>query len=150
MTKAKAREFHNLGSVLGYRYENSPVVITDSSTPPQRNSQIYVPSSHPGCVAPHVWLENGSSLYDAFGNGFTLLTSGTAKAPETQSAVVAAHEVGLPLTVVETSELGINALYPTAYSIIRPDQHVAWRGNEPPGRNILQQVAGLPADALTS
>jgi 2-polyprenyl-6-methoxyphenol hydroxylase-like FAD-dependent oxidoreductase len=150
ITKAKAREFHNLGSVLGYRYENSPVVITDGSTPPVRDSQIYVPSSHPGCVAPHAWLETGSSLYDAFGNGFTLLTSGTAKGPETQSVVLAAHEVGLPLTVVEISGLGINALYPTAYTIVRPDQHVAWRGNEPPGRTILQHVAGLPADSQTS
>ena len=36
---------------------------------------LYVPSAHPGCLAPHLWLADGSSLYDHFGPGFTLLVT---------------------------------------------------------------------------
>ena len=34
------------------------------------------PSAYPGCLAPHAWLADGSSLYDHFGVGLTLLVLG--------------------------------------------------------------------------
>ena len=33
----------------------------------------YTPSTVPGCRTPHLWREDGSSLYDAMGPEFTLL-----------------------------------------------------------------------------
>ncbi len=70
---AKTREFKTLGVVLGSRYDDSPIVVADGSTPPIEHHANYQPSAHPGCLAPHAWLEDGSSLYDHFGQGFSLL-----------------------------------------------------------------------------
>jgi 2-polyprenyl-6-methoxyphenol hydroxylase-like FAD-dependent oxidoreductase len=149
ITNAKEREFHNLGCVLGYRYEDSPVIIPGGSVPPARDYRVYVPSSHPGCVAPHAWLEDGSSLYDAFGTGFTLLITRSVSRSESERASADAVLAGLPLRIVEISNFALDALYPTAYTIIRPDQHVAWRGNEWLGASILRRIAGQGSSTFT-
>ena len=52
----KVREFKTLGIVLGMRYEDSPIVVDDGSVPPQDHFMLYLPSAHPGCLAPHLWL----------------------------------------------------------------------------------------------
>src|SRR5204863_1573319 len=59
----KVREFKTLGLVLGSRYEDSPIVVPDGSEPPAEHFMLYVPSAHPGCLAPHLWLSDGPSLY---------------------------------------------------------------------------------------
>ena len=71
----KVREFKTLGVILGLRYANSPIIVSDGSEPPPEHFMLYVPSAHPGCLAPHLWLDDGSSLYDHFGPGFTLLAT---------------------------------------------------------------------------
>ena len=87
----KVREFKTLGIVLGMRYANSPIIVADGSEPPPDHFMLYVPSAHPGCLAPHLWLSDGSSLYDHFGEGFTLLvTDGDLQA--TDEFVAAAAE----------------------------------------------------------
>ena len=70
----KVREFKTLGHVLGVRYD-SPLIVADGSAPPERHFSLYIPSACPGCLAPHLWLEDGRSLYDLFGQGFTLLAT---------------------------------------------------------------------------
>lgn len=150
IAKAKVREFHNLGCVLGYRYEDSPIIVSDDSVPPTRDSNVYVPSSHPGCVAPHAWLEDGSSLYDHFGPGFTLVAGRTADPSEVKRIVADSQASDVPLQLVEISSDAVEALYPCRFTLIRPDQHVAWRGNKWPGASILQQVAGQGAATMTT
>ena len=71
----KQREFNTLGLVLGSRYKESPIIVPDLTDPPVDDVTVYVPSAHPGCLAPHLWLKDGSSLYDHFGDGFTLLVA---------------------------------------------------------------------------
>ena len=62
---------------LGYRYEDSPIVVPDGPPPPEpEDSRDYRQSSHPGCRAPHAWLADGRSTLDLFGRGFTLLRFG--------------------------------------------------------------------------
>jgi 2-polyprenyl-6-methoxyphenol hydroxylase-like FAD-dependent oxidoreductase len=112
---AKIREFSTLGVVKGYHYSGSPIVVGDGSAPPPRDFSNYVPSAHPGCIAPHAWLEDGSSLYDHFGNRFTLLVT-----VDSQVKVVPAKILRQP---------AVRDLYQANYTLIRPDQHVAWRGN---------------------
>ena len=73
--KTKGREFYTLGLVLGARYEDSPIIVPDGTEPPEEHPTRYVPSAHPGCLAPHAWLADGSSLYDHFGIGLTLLAT---------------------------------------------------------------------------
>ena len=139
---AKAREFHNLRCVLGYCYDDSPVIIPDGSAP-SRDSDIYTPSSRPGCVAPHAWLDDGSSLYDTFGGGYTLLSKHEADHVEVRRAAADARAAGIPLRTVQVPGAFAASLYPTAFTLVRPDQHVAWRGEEWGGVALLRRVAGL-------
>src|SRR5258707_7297814 len=78
---AKIREFSTLGVVKGYHYSGSPIVVDDGSAAPSRDFQNYVPSAHSGCIAPHAWLDDGSSLYDHLGKDFTLVSTDGAEVP---------------------------------------------------------------------
>ena len=121
----KDREFHSLGLVLGYQYDASPVIV-DDGTPPLPESQAYSPTARPGARLPHLWLPDGSSLYDKLGKGFSLLRlrDDANIAPFIESA--AARHV--PLTVVELRGQTLEKLYDASLLLVRPDQHVAWRG----------------------
>ena len=126
---AKLREFATLGVVKGYRYDDSPVVIPDGSHAPGHDFINYVPSSRPGAIAPHAWMHDGSSLYDHFGAGFTLLASKDAPSAAIDQARVQAKATGVPLKVIQVHEAAVAEQYPTRFTLIRPDQHVAWRGD---------------------
>lgn len=140
----KVREFMTLGVTLGYRYDDSPVIVPDGSRLHANDFINYVPSSRPGAVAPHAWMHDGSSLYDHFGEGFTLLASRDAPSAAIDQARVQASAEGMPLKVLQPHEAAIAELYPTRFTLIRPDQHVAWRGNAWPnaGAGMLEQVTG--------
>jgi hypothetical protein len=141
---AKLREFNTLGVVLGSRYEHSPVIVDDGTEAPASDFLNYLPSARPGNLAPHAWLHDGSSLYDHFGAGFTLLVTGSADSAETGRAREAARALDIPLHVLAPAERSLADLYRARYTLIRPDQHVAWRGNHWPadGTQLLRQVAG--------
>ena len=127
----KMREFKTLGIVLGMRYESSPIVVADGSEPPPDHFMLYVPSAHPGCLAPHLWLSDGSSLYDHFGEGFTLvITEGDPSA--TRRLVEAAAKHKTPLKMLALADARLRDRYGARFVLIRPDQHVAWRGNSFP------------------
>jgi 2-polyprenyl-6-methoxyphenol hydroxylase-like FAD-dependent oxidoreductase len=127
---AKEPEFRSLGLVLGLRYEGSPIVAREAAPPPIEETCSYVPTARPGGLAPHAWLADGSSLYDRFGRGFTLLRLGAAL--DTSTLERAAVHAGLPLAVVDVEEPHVADLYEAPLAFVRPDQHVAWRGDETP------------------
>ncbi len=141
---AKIREFATLGVVLGYRYEDSPVVVHDGSRKPGHDFINYIPSSRPGALAPHAWLHDGSSLYDHFGAGFTLLASKDAPSEAIEQVRLHAKNAGVPLKVIQPNEPAIPELYPTRFTLIRPDQHIAWRGDAWPhvSNNLMEHVTG--------
>jgi hypothetical protein len=116
-----------LGVVLGSRYRESPIIVSDGSVPPEEHSATYEPSAHPGCLAPHAWLADGSSLYDHFGRAYTLLVLDQTAAPD--AFAQAAKRAGVPLTVVALSDPGLRELYGAPLALIRPDQYVGWRGS---------------------
>jgi len=139
----KIREFKTLGLVLGARYRDSPIIVPDATQPPPDDLTVYSPSAYPGCLAPHLWLGDGSSLYDHFGPGFTLLvTEGGPAAADDLAACAAAR--GIPLTLVASGDARLEARYAARFALIRPDQHVAWRGDALPadGDALLAQVTG--------
>ena len=51
------------------------MIAAESGPRPARDFINYVPTSRPGALAPHAWLHDGSSLYDHFGQGYTLLAA---------------------------------------------------------------------------
>ena len=120
------------GIELGYRYRGSPIVCGEDNEPEWRLLD-YVPSTWPGVRAPHVFLEDGSAMFDHFGPGFTLLRFGEHSAAP---LVEAAASRGVPLKVVDIRDSKARSIYERDFVLIRPDQHVAWRGD------------AMPADAL--
>ncbi|MGD9943716.1 MAG: FAD-dependent monooxygenase [Burkholderiaceae bacterium] len=150
---AKLREFATLGVVLGCRYEGSPIIVGDGSAAPAHDFLNYVPSSQPGALAPHAWLHDGSSLYDHFGSGFTLLVPAGTPPGITDEARRQARGARIPLKVLAPELPALPALYPTRLTLIRPDQHVAWRGDAwpPASAGLWERVAGFAsAPACTS
>ena len=120
----KAAEFYALGVILGYCYATSSIVIDDGTMADWTRSRDYIPQAIPGCLAPHAWLADGRSLYDTFGPGFTLLVFGEASAAD---AVAEARAAAVPLIIV-TLPADLEALYGAPLVLVRPDQHIAWRG----------------------
>ena len=64
------------GVMLGYRYDDSPIVWSDGTPAPPDASHPYTQTARPGARAPHVWLDDGRSTLDLFGRGFVLLRLG--------------------------------------------------------------------------
>jgi hypothetical protein len=125
------REWFTLGIHLGYRYESSPVIVPDGTPPTPDEVATYVPTTRPGSRAPHVWLKDGRSILDLFGRGFVLLRLGQ-KPPVADGLVAAAARCGLPLEVIHLDEPDVVKAYERQLVLVRPDGHVAWRGNEGP------------------
>ncbi|GAB2682088.1 FAD-dependent monooxygenase [Nocardia goodfellowii] len=114
--QAKDSEFHSLDLVLGYTYQNSPVV-----------------SDRAGARLTHRWLAPGDSLYDHLGPEFTLL--GDLADPLVAEFADAARAQDVPLTLFDD---------PTcALVLVRPDQHLAWTAEDPGSpAEILRRAIG--------
>jgi hypothetical protein len=125
----KIREFRTLGVVIGYHYDGSPILVPDGTPAPEERVTEYEPSARPGCVAPHLWLRDGDSLYDRFGRYFTLLVTDAAASDEAGRIAAAATRAGVPLSVIAPRDERLRDLYGARMALIRPDQHVAWRGD---------------------
>jgi len=136
ITAAKVREFHTLGTVLGLCYERSPIILSDGSENCSTDGRVYTPSSRPGCLAPHAWLPDGTSLYDHFGSGFTLIANKMASQADVEGARRDALALGIPLTVIERTDDDAVDAYSEPYTLVRPDQHVGFRGAHIPARTL--------------
>ena len=126
-----AEEFASIGIQLGARYDGSPVVVSDGAAPPPDDPAIYAPSATPGGRAPHLWLSDRTSLFDHLGPGFTLLRLPGFKG-ETRALEQAARVRGVPLKVFAVALPEARDLYQRGLALIRPDQHVVWRGDALP------------------
>jgi 2-polyprenyl-6-methoxyphenol hydroxylase-like FAD-dependent oxidoreductase len=140
-TRAKEFQHDSAGIELGYRYEDSPICIPEGTPAPALDHGIYVPSTSPGSRAPHVWLKDGRSTLDLFGKGFVLLNFSGAN---TSGITATATKVGLPLQVVELEEAKVREIHERDLVLVRPDGHVAWRGNELPrdATDLINTIRG--------
>ncbi len=139
---SKAGEFYALGVVLGLRYCNSPVIVRDGTEPDWAMSRDYEPSAAPGSLAPHAWLDDDKSLYDLFGEGFTLLVFKDPDADDIKAAREEARRSDTPLKVVELEHSELAERYEASRVLIRPDQFVAWRGDVWPDDDLLCFASG--------
>jgi hypothetical protein len=146
----RPEEHDALGVQLGSRYDGSAIVIPDSEPPADvfpETYDKYVPTGVPGGRAPHVWLDDvrvmGSSLFDRFGKGFTLLRLNGSTADTAELEQVATKR-NIPLTVLDIDIAEARKLYGRDLALIRPDQHIAWRGDTLPADvdALLAKVTG--------
>jgi 2-polyprenyl-6-methoxyphenol hydroxylase-like FAD-dependent oxidoreductase len=139
------------GAELGYHYAASPIIPVEPGTPEQWDISKYRPSAHPGARLPHLWLRDGRALHDIAGPGYTLLDlTGGIDADDidgnngSTAMAEALRSRGVPVTVLRLSEPGLRAAYQASLLLLRPDLHVAWRGNAPPPdlQSLAAQVTG--------
>jgi len=138
------KEFDIPGITFGGRYDGSPVIVADGTAPPPDAANVYVPTACPGGRAPHLWLRDGRSLYDTLGFEWTLLRLGR-EPPVVDAFRAAAVKAGIELTVVDVSDDEARDLYAADLALIRPDQIVAWRGNDtgPEAAEVIRTVVGI-------
>ncbi|MEI8154710.1 MAG: hypothetical protein WCG92_24465 [Hyphomicrobiales bacterium] len=135
------------GVMLGYRYDNSPIVWPDDTAVPPDPSHPYTQTARPGARAPHVWLGDGRSTLDLFGHGFVLLRLGDAPPPAT-TIEHAAKGRGVPLTTIDISAKEVLAAYEHRLVLVRPDGHVAWRADAAPANAgaLIDIIRGQPSE----
>jgi 2-polyprenyl-6-methoxyphenol hydroxylase-like FAD-dependent oxidoreductase len=146
LVRIQTRRVITDGLALGYQYAPSPIVCGDGAIPLPSSTVAYHPTTFPGSRAPHAWLADGRSTLDLFGNGFTLLRLGPG-APQPVTIERAFAEHGVPLNSISIADPAIAALYERPLVLVRPDGHVAWRGDEEPAdpRTIVDRVRGAAA-----
>jgi 2-polyprenyl-6-methoxyphenol hydroxylase-like FAD-dependent oxidoreductase len=114
-----------IGAELGYRYAGSPI-IADEAGGPEDDFRHYTPTTWPGARLPHVWLKGHVAVQDLVGDGFALLRFGDHDVTGLQRAMRA------PLEVLDIRDEHARQIYGRDLILLRPDLHVAWRGNRPP------------------
>ncbi|UPJ54477.1 FAD-dependent monooxygenase [Bradyrhizobium sp. 200] len=115
------------GLNFGYYYDKSPIIAYDDEQAPVYTMDQFTPTTVPGTRLPHIWLSDGRSLHDALGPGYTLLyTSGDEEAKAAQAA---AARIGMPMEVLKLNE-NLPPAFKTRFILVRPDQHIAWRGSD--------------------
>ncbi len=143
-TELMSHEWFMNGYHLGYRYDNSLIVVPDGTPAPPLEGKTYTQMARPGARAPHVWLADGRSTLDLYGRGFVLLRLG-ANAPAGDALVRAARERGVPLDVVALEAPEVLKAYERRLVLVRPDGHIAWRADAEPADAgaIIDRVRGM-------
>lgn len=124
------QQFAAEGLNFGYSYLESPLISYDDEAAPGYSMGEYTASTVPGCRAPHFWLTDGRSLYDAFARGYSLLNFGERKG--IASVLDLADSLGVPISVIDIEPGIAPTEYRHRYLIVRDDQHIVWRGDEGP------------------
>lgn len=137
------QQFCCAGLNFGYFYTGSPIIVADGEAPPPYTMGDFAPSTVPGCRAPHLWLADGRSMYDAFGPGYTLLRFD--RRVDIQAMEEAARAARMPLSVLDVEAKDIPRAYRHRLVLCRADQHVAWRGDRMPADPValVAQLRGV-------
>lgn len=133
-------ENESWGVEYGYRYDASPVIAHEGGAPAV-DPLTYRPNTWPGARLPHVFLADGVSLHDRLGLWFTLVVLDDTDTLAMEAAAAAAK---LPLEVLRIERPDLRRVYERNLILVRPDQHVAWRGDTLPSdcSALLDLVTG--------
>jgi len=134
------------GLNFGYFYDASPIVAYDGEAHPAYTMDTYTASTVPGARAPHFLLPDGQSLYDALGGDHGLLRFDSRVDVTPLQRAAAAR--GMPLRVLDVAPNTAPPCYRHALVLVRPDQHVAWRGNDLPDSvaTLVHTLCGAPTE----
>lgn len=155
----------DLGIELDLRYaETSPVIYqnVDGSREHEWDVKRYIPSTRPGCRAPHVFLKDGvTSTYDLFGGGPEWTIVQFVNSDNNNDSIADnQHESDIFLSVAKTLNFPLKraTLHNELHAqhnwenrdliLVRPDTHIAWRGyihsigDAADAARVLRVVAG--------
>jgi 2,4-dichlorophenol 6-monooxygenase len=131
---------------MGFVYEEG-AVIPDGSRPPARApmGDVYHPTTRPGHLLPHAWLEYGDqqvSTHDLTGTatGFALIT-GPGGTPWCEAAAQVSEKFSVPIAAarigngaeyadVDGRWAAVREITDEGAILVRPDNHVAWRSSD--------------------
>jgi 2-polyprenyl-6-methoxyphenol hydroxylase-like FAD-dependent oxidoreductase len=138
-----------LGIEAGYCYVDSPIVWREPGDGPDPDNPSYVPTTWPGARLPHVWLDKGEALHDRLGPGYTLLCLGGTQA-DPSSLEKTFQKIRAPLDILDVSSERAREIYQYDLILVRPDLHVAWRGNKFPqeASEIATVATGHPTSSV--
>lgn len=124
------QQFACAGLNFGYYYDKSPIIAYDGGVAPEYSMGSYTPSTVPGARLPHVFVQDGRSLYDLLGHGFTLFRLNPRL--DVQALTLAAQDRNVPWVVHDLPKDVAGGIYENALVVARSDAHVVWRGNSVP------------------
>ncbi|XP_003383373.1 PREDICTED: FAD-dependent monooxygenase apdD-like [Amphimedon queenslandica] len=135
--------------ILGYQYADSNIVVPEFEDSPNNTDIIkrvtdddtFVPSSLPGCRAPHVVLPESPTIHDLFGRGFLLLVIGGAET-DCESLQEELKSRKVPFEVRVYPKLpDLLQFYDRKYYLIRPDGNISWRSFSQPSYQEAMHIA---------
>ena len=135
------RKMHGMvGVESNYSYAGSPLIADEPGNVAEWETSRYVPHTRPGVRVPHMWLDDGSAMQDILGDDYTLLDlRGDCDTGPIEAAFAA---LGAPLSVIRRNEPRVRSVYEASVFLLRPDLHIAWRGDEPPADPVgLARIA---------
>ena len=137
--------------ILGFQYSNSTVILHEydslGNVKLNESSETkFVPSSLPGCRAPHVALPDCATILDLFGKQFVLLIIGGEEI-DCEALKAEMKSRGVPFKTYSYPKLPeLIAVYNRKYFLVRPDGVVAWRSDSQPNslesRKIVSTIVG--------
>jgi 2-polyprenyl-6-methoxyphenol hydroxylase-like FAD-dependent oxidoreductase len=135
-------ENESYGIEFGYNYDRSPIIAAEAGAHYPSDSLRYVPTTLPGVRLPSSFLQDGSALFDRLGAWFTLIDFGRG---DREGFVQAAKKAAVPLDVLALSEPELVRIYGQGILLVRPDQHIAWRGSphvQADAERVLRRALG--------
>jgi hypothetical protein len=130
-------ENESYGIEYGSAYHESPVICAEREADIPTNPLRYIPTTFPGVRMPSVVLKDHTPIYDRLGLWFTLVCVGM---PPSTPLVEAAARRGVPLDVLRLDEPDLITVYGRWLMLVRPDQHIAWRGAACDDRLEAEQI----------
>jgi FAD-dependent monooxygenase len=122
-------ENKDTGVEMDNRYRSEVVVADEEFTEPPWYPKEYTPSTWPGSRAPHLFLHDGTAIFDRLGKYWTLLVFSDQECGQ-RLLMEAADAEGVPVKEVNLSREELaGKLYERKLVLVRPDHHVAWRAD---------------------
>jgi 2-polyprenyl-6-methoxyphenol hydroxylase-like FAD-dependent oxidoreductase len=130
------------GLNFGYYYDRSPVIAYDGGIAPPYSMGSFTASTVPGARAPHAWLSDGRSLLDGLGPAYTLVRFDPSI--DVTPLVGAAAQWRVPLALLDVDRSRATPSPLENLLIVRPDTHIAWRGDAVPDEphRLLDRLRG--------
>ncbi|WP_328491998.1 FAD-dependent oxidoreductase [Streptomyces sp. NBC_00414] len=137
------------GVTFDERYDASSAIWYEPGqldSEPRWRADVYEDDPRPGHRAPDGHVDPyGGTLHDRLGGSLALLVLTEDRDVE-EAFVAEAAARALPFAVIHLTHPEARAVYGTGNVLVRPDQHVAWRGTELPDAGagaVLDRVLGV-------